>query len=246
MIEDKPFIVEETPSWAVVRKPHGMPSAPLREGEDGTLVAWFVRERPEADSVRGRKPVERGIVHRLDTATGGLVLFAKTQGAHDALLAAQNEDLIVKAYVAYCSRSGDAPACPLTVTSRFRAYGPGRKEVRPLFPGMRGYDEAGRDYATTVERAEEKERGVWSMTCVIARGYRHQIRAHLAWLGFPIIGDALYGPAQGGEAQSNVVQPAVPAVPARLELHAVSISFPDPDSGSTVSVSLPPPDRTSP
>lgn len=232
---DEPRIVEETQSWAVVRKPHGMPSAPLREGEEGTLVSWFLRERPAARSVRGRKPVELGLVHRLDTATGGLVLFAKTQESYDALLVAQNDDRIVKTYVAYCSRCppmADVPSVPLTIASRFRAYGPGRKEVRPLFPGMRGYDGAGKDYVTTITRADSLGNGIWSMTCVIARGYRHQIRSHLSWLGFPILGDALYNPSPDGSP--------------RLELHAVSISFPDPDSGSTIYVSLPRPDRTIP
>lgn len=232
---DEPSIVEETQSWAVVRKPHGMPSAPLREGEEGTLVSWFVRERPVASSVRGRKPVEFGIVHRLDTATEGLVLIAKTQGAYDALLDAQNDNRIVKTYVAYCSRcpgTADAPSVPLTIESRFRAYGPGRKEVRPLFPDMRGYEDAGKDYVTTITRADSHGDGIWSMTCVIARGFRHQIRSHLSWLGFPILGDELYNPSPDGSP--------------RLELHAVSISFPDPDSGSTVSVSLPRPDRTIP
>lgn len=231
---DEPIIVDETESWAAVRKPHGMPSAPLREGEEGTLVAWFARERPQARSVSGRKPIELGLVHRLDTATGGLVLFAKNQGAYDRLLAAQEADRVVKTYVALCDRPDQSralPSFPLTIRSRFRAFGPGRKEVRPLFPLMRGYDGAGRDYETTVERAERETGGEWEMTCVIARGYRHQIRAHLAWLGFPIVGDALYHPSPSG---------------GRLELHAIAIDFPDPDSGSPISVSLPRPNKTSP
>lgn len=239
---DEPVIVRESPSWAAVFKPHGMPSAPLREGEEGTLVSWFVRERPEAGDVLGRKPVERGLIHRLDTATGGLVLFAKNQKSYDCLVVAQNDDRIVKTYVAYCERidlARGVPAMPLKIESRFRSYGPGRKEVRPLFPGMRGYEDAGKEYATTVEGAEPTDdehagaehAGIdeWALTCVITRGYRHQIRAHLSWLGFPIVGDALYNPSSPS---------------GRLELHAVAISFPDPDFGSTVSVSLPRPDKT--
>lgn len=234
---DEPIIIRESPSWATVVKPHGMPSAPLREGEEGTLVSWFVRERPEAGEVIGRKPVERGLIHRLDTATGGIVLFAKNQKAYDFLVVAQNDDRIVKTYVAYCERIDRARGVltvPLMIESRFRPYGPGRKEVRPLFPLMRGYDAAGKEYTTTVEGAEpagDEQAGCdeWALTCVISRGYRHQIRAHLSWLGFPIIGDDLYNPSSSS---------------GRLELHAVAISFPDPDSGSTVSVSLPRPDKT--
>jgi 23S rRNA pseudouridine1911/1915/1917 synthase len=216
-----------------------MPTAPLLEGEEGTLVGWFACKHEESLLVRGRKPVEQGLIHRLDTATGGLVLFAKTQAVYDSFIEAQNNDRIIKTYVAYCERTKAlqpdyALSVPLHITSRFRAYGPGRKEVRPLFPGMRGYIEAGKDYTTEIISAEELDGAFWALTCVITRGARHQIRAHLAWLGFPIIGDAVYGDAARANSTS------------RLELHAVSISFPDPDSGRTVSFSLPKPDRTNP
>jgi 23S rRNA pseudouridine1911/1915/1917 synthase len=231
-----PSIVSETDSWALLRKPHGMPSAPLRAGEEGTLLSWFLGLRPEASSVRGRKEIEHGLVHRLDTATEGLVLVAKTQRAYDFFLALQREGKLVKKYFAYCSIAGGSrvPAeheLPLSIRSRFRAFGPGRKEVRPLFPGMRGHDEAGADYETVVESIEPCGDGFLGITCSLSRGYRHQVRSHLASIGFPIVGDRLYNPAYR-------------CAEGPLELHAVGIRFTDPDSPEPVSFSLPKPDRT--
>lgn len=245
-----PSIVAETPEWALLRKPHGMPSAPLRAGENGTLLSWFLSGHPEASCVQGRKEIEHGLVHRLDTATEGLVLVAKTQDSYDFFLELQQEGKLVKKYFSYCSVSGgkEIPrkdSLPLSVKSRFRAFGPGRKEVRLLFPGMHGYDEAGADYETIVESAESCGLGCCGITCSLVRGYRHQVRAHLAWLGFPIIGDPIYNPAyRAGKAVSTAgATNSEPGFP--LELHAIGINFIDPVSRERVSFLLPKPDRTS-
>jgi 23S rRNA pseudouridine1911/1915/1917 synthase len=239
-----PSIVLETVSWSLIRKPHGIPSAPLRSGEEGTLLSWFLGMRSEAASVRGRKEIEHGLVHRLDTATEGLVLVAKTQCAYDFFLALQQEGKLVKTYFAYCSITDGSSVprpqdLPLSVRSRFRAFGPGRKEVRPVFPGMRGYDDMGADYETVVESVERCGTGILAVTCSLSRGYRHQVRSHLASIGLPIIGDRLYNPAFRPLTDSPHEAEEGP-----LELHAVGINFTDPDSLGPVSFSLPKPDRT--
>lgn len=239
----EPSIFAETAEWAILVKPHDMPSAPLAEGEGGTLLEWFLEMRREAQDVRGKKPVERGLLHRLDTGTEGLVLVAKTQAAYDGLYRAQKEGLIVKTYRAICSRPapGALPfggTYPARIESRFRAFGPGRKEVRPLFPGMRGYDEAGEDYLTVIEEARplSGSDGL-AIRCVLVRGYRHQVRAHLAYAGFPIMGDRLYNPAWKES-------PTAASIP--LQLSAIGLAFPDPVTGLRAVFSLPLPDRTTP
>jgi 23S rRNA pseudouridine1911/1915/1917 synthase len=245
----EPFVVHETAEWVLVCKPHGMPSAPLGDGERDTLLAWTLAEYPDAAGVRGIKPIECGLIHRLDTATEGLVLIARTQACYDALWNAQYRGMIEKRYFAFCSPNsgGTLPGdglYPHGIESRFRAFGPGRREVRPLFPGMRGYDEAGQEYTTVITGAYlatvcddrgQEEIPVVGITCTIVRGYRHQIRSHLSFEGFPIIGDELYNPAWNGTASAPIDVP--------LQLHAVGISFPEPHSGKTVSFSLPQPDR---
>lgn len=239
-----PSIVLETSSWALVFKPHGMPSAPLSEGEQGTILSWFLERREEGSAVAGKKAVERGLLHRLDTGTAGLVLIAKTQGAYDALSEAQAKCLIRKGYLAFCARDEEPPdfvlknqALPFAVKSRFRAFGPGRRMVKPLFPGMRGYAEAGRDYETLIEAIETTETGIVRIRASLALGYRHQIRAHLSYFGYPIAGDPLYSKCPAPRDETGAELP--------LQLYAPSINFPDPVDGTEVSFSLPLPDKMS-
>jgi 23S rRNA pseudouridine1911/1915/1917 synthase len=252
-------VVSETDDWAAVFKPHGMPSAPLADGEEGTLLSWFLCERPEARAVLGRKPVERGLLHRLDTDTAGLVLVAKRQSAYDALLAAQGAGLFAKRYAAFSTSERDtvwgfpprdsneglvrnAPmggsvVSGIQIQSKFRPYGKGSRMVRPLFPGDRGYVACRDEYTTEVESVVGPgETGYYRVIASLVRGYRHQIRAHLAAIGLPIAGDALYRPEDGEKTDANGLP---------LQLHAFSIAFPDPLTGSPISVSLPLPDRTS-
>jgi len=257
-IERIPRILQETEAWAIVFKPHGMPSAPLTEGEQGTLLAWFLAERPEADAVAGKKAIERGLLHRLDTETEGVVLIAKTQDAFDALSLSQDEGRIAKRYAAFCLRSSETvwgmpplhvisdtvslnrespcEGLPVDIVSRFRAYGPGRKMVLPLFPAMRGYAEAGKEYATEVEQIDFlPDQHALRVVVSLTRGFRHQVRAHLAIAGLPIAGDALYGPPINATAEADIP----------LQLHAIALSFPDPLDGRQVSFSLPLPDKMS-
>lgn len=238
----EPSILSETESWAIVFKPHGMPTAPLPGKEQGTLLLWFLSQRPEAAGVYGKKEIEHGLLHRLDTNTCGLVLIAKQQHAFDGLSMAQQAGRIKKTYHAFCSAENNIELpgdgrYPFVITSQFRAYGPGRKEVRPLYPGMRGYKKGAGSYTTIIESATPfSDSQVLSVTCAIKRGYRHQIRAHLAHIGYPIIGDSLYNPLF--RSGSAVADASIP-----LQLYAIGLTFPDPDSGEQVSFSLPQPDK---
>ncbi|MDR2786601.1 MAG: RNA pseudouridine synthase [Treponema sp.] len=121
---------------------------------------------------------------------------------------------------------------PLSIESAFRPYGPGRKAVRPVplnfygeNPEKRAVKEVvfdrGRPYRTEIleTKAEEGEEKLIDFRVRIRRGFRHQIRSHLAWLGYPLINDALYGGAS---------RPEYPG----LALLAEAISFPDPISGT--------------
>jgi 23S rRNA pseudouridine1911/1915/1917 synthase len=121
---------------------------------------------------------------------------------------------------------------PLSIESAFRPYGPGRKAVRPVpadtAAGKTGKQalkeivlDRGRPYRTDILEtdAEGGEGQLFSFRVQIRRGFRHQIRCHLAWLGFPLANDALYGGAP---------QPEYPGI----ALLAGAISFPDPISGA--------------
>jgi len=209
-----------------------MPTAPLRDGEEGTLLAWYLEIDGTASGVIGKKPVERGLVHRLDTPTEGLVLLAKTQGAYESFLRSQAEDLIVKRYRALCDIDSEETLsrAPMALESRFCSLVPWGREVRPVYPDDRRYPTAGRDYRTLIESIQTEPGHRASCVCSLTRGYRHQVRAHLASQGLPIVGDALYNPRWTPPS-------AEPQSP--LMLSATGLSFPDPDSGSTRLFSLP-------
>jgi 23S rRNA pseudouridine1911/1915/1917 synthase len=237
----EPRVFAETDDWACVIKPHGMPTAPLRESDVDTLVSWFLDQRPQAACVSGRKACERGLVHRLDTATWGLVLFAKTQAAYEELLLAQGRDELVKTYTALVRKERsplggdgrDLDRVPLTIESGFRPWGPKGREVRPIFPGDARFMAGMRSYATAVlqkDTISSHSHAYW-VVCSLTRGYRHQVRAHLSSFGHPILCDPLYSyEAPDGE----------------LALYATGISFPLGRDGRRESLSLQPPDRTIP
>lgn len=246
------------------------------------LVGRRIREA----QVRGKKAIEAGLLHRLDTDTRGLVLFAKDQKVYDFLAARQEAGQMIKTYCAFvepklsltmeyngygfdvtelsalkelsaaqrgiAAQERIAAKLPLTLESQFRNFGPGAKRVAPVFPGSRHYKKDGRLYTTVIEAADilpsppqggeqyalfqnNDGQSLVRVRCRLSRGYRHQVRAHLAAAGLPIVGDPLYAP-QGAEAP-----------PVSLQLYAVSLEFPDPENPQrNILVALPPPDRMNP
>jgi 23S rRNA pseudouridine1911/1915/1917 synthase len=180
---------------------------------------------------------EMGMLSRLDRDTSGLVLCAKDEISFDRLARFQSQGLIRKRYRLLCSASekpmeGSRPgrfgaACSsystadmvgMEVAGRFRSFGEGAKKVACISEDMaqsfRG--KLSKDVFSTlilnvksIEESPESARGL-AVEVEITRGFRHQIRAHMAWLGYPIDGDALYGG-----------RPAP-----RLFLEACSLSFP--------------------
>lgn len=218
MTDIEPRILAETPDFLVLFKPGGLHSAPLRDGESDTLLFWCGQRRPEVLSVQGRKAVERGLLHRLDRDTAGLVLLAKRQDAYDFLSEAQESGNFAKEYVAICEPAAEwvGRATPFEIESGFRPFGPGRRLVRAVPPGEtpRGRELAldrGRPYRTEVLGVEACEHSQLRVKVRLLRGFRHQVRCHLAWVGLPIRGDELYGRPGGG-----------------LALTATALAFPDP------------------
>lgn len=226
-----------------VDKPAGVHSAPLRRGERGTLLGLVIARYPEVAGLPGIKPVEPGLLHRLDRETSGILLVARTADAFYALRAEFAAGRVKKQYTALCACRIDARAGKrLWLESRFEPYGRGRKRVRVLLPEEEARPAAReaspRLYRTEVQVLERQ--GSWALVqACLLRGFRHQVRAHLAWLGLPIAGDALYGVE------------APPGAPERLYLHASALELRHPASGQVLRLSSPlppefrlPPDGT--
>ena len=201
------IIKEASPEkpYLVIYKPKGLPSAPLKAEDSYNALAQAVDMFPQLKAVCGKKPVEYGLLHRLDTATDGLMVIAASQECYDFLMTEQREGRFIKTYTAECNIIADnaenlggfppeSPALP-QVTSYFRPYGEGRKEVRPVTEksGKAALSKLGKAklYTTKIEITKLSDSRVRA-SCQITEGYRHQVRCHLAWAGYPVVGDQLY------------------------------------------------------
>lgn len=117
----------------------------------------------------------------------------------------------------------------VTIESRFRPFGPGGRRVacaRADDPvALRGTAGGGkawtRETYCTVVSSVTADGGRIDAEVELSRGFRHQIRAQFAWMGLPLVGDGLYGEAEG-----------------EFSLVAFRLDFPDPESGEQILVSL--------
>jgi len=206
----------------VIDKPAGVNSVPYEERETGTAMdlirgAWRRMGRPATS-------VPLHVVHRIDRATSGLLMFAKTKKAELGLAAQLRSHAMERQYI--CVAHG-------VVTSR-------RIESH-LVPdrgdGIRGSTtrvSQGKRAVTHVE-AREALRGATLCAVRLETGKTHQIRIHLAEAGHPLVGETVYIRDYAGPLITS----------ARLMLHAATLGFVHPVTGEHVALSSPlPPDFT--
>lgn len=221
---DAPLTVRhDSPAVLVVDKPAGQPTAPIREGEIGTLANALVGRHPELEGV-GYSPREPGIVHRLDTETSGLVVVARTAAAFEALRDALQSERLAKEYLLVCSAEGlpDQGSIEYPIANH-------PKDKRRVYPCIHPRDVMRYAPRPAVTQYEVVRRsGPWALVKArAARAVRHQVRAHFAALGHPLAGDELYG------------GPATPGL-SRHALHASRVAF---DGGGEAALAF---DVTSP
>lgn len=189
----------------VVHKPAGMPTVPLAVGERGTLAGALVARYPEMRGF-GYRPREPGVVHRLDTLTSGLVVAARTAESFDALVNGLRRGELEKRYLAVVSGIGleDSGSIDLPLTPN---AGP---------RGGVGVPPTATEYARdSLTKFRVLSRGGTLALLELDAGpaFRHQVRAHLAAIGHPIVGDLPYGGAPH------------PLLPGRHALHASQVAW---------------------
>lgn len=195
----------------IVDKPPGMPSHPLRPGELGCAANGLLALFPEMGGT-GYDDRQPGLVNRLDNDTSGLLLAARSPEIFAALRAALEASLIEKYYLALVTRPVRPQSIELSLAPSPRHRS--RVEVNAL----------GRP-AKSVVSACRGHGELFLVEVRASRAYRHQVRAHLAAIGAPILGDALYGGAFGP----------------RHYLHAARLSFVHPVSDAQLDIRSEPP-----
>ena len=222
--EDIPLDIRyEDDDLLLINKPAGMVVHPGAGHESGTLAHAVLAYCPDTINVGGKK--RPGIVHRLDKDTSGLILVAKNDRALYYLQDQFQERTIKKRYLALVEGQVQPPMALIdapigrdprqrkkmaVITSRH-----GTAQARPaqtMYSTVTTYD----DYTL--------------LECLPQTGRTHQIRVHMAYLGFPLVGDRVYG-RRKQTIQLN-----------RHFLHAAGLVFkrPSDDQSLSFEVELPP------
>ncbi len=199
-------IVYSDDQIAVIDKPRGVSVHPGPGHTDNTLVNGLLRLFPQIKDVGD--PARPGVVHRLDLDTSGLLVFALTPEAYASLGQAMRRREIRRTYTALVHGSVQPPEG--TVDAPI-----GRD---PSNRTRQAVVETGRP-ARTHYRTVESLQSATLLEVELETGRMHQIRVHMAAIGFPVLGDATYGRA-----------PSVTSLD-RQFLHASKLQFSHPESG---------------
>lgn len=205
--------------FVVVEKPAGLLTHPVGSRPDLSVVDAL---RAEGVELAGSVPPRVGVVHRLDRDTSGVLLLAKDAGAHRALAKQFKDRTVQKTYLALVRGR------PKTDEGRIDApLGIGSHPIKRLVRDLPGAREAVTDF-----RVVEAFEGVTLLEVRPHTGRTHQIRAHLAAIGTPVLGDPLY---LRPDATATLKVP-------RLMLHAQTLSFDHPETRERITITCPPPD----
>ena len=230
LAEDIPLrVVHEDPSLVVIDKPAGLVVHPGAGTPNGTLVNALLARVHDLSGVGG--VLRPGIVHRLDRGTSGLLVVAKDDAAHRALARQFAARTVEKEYLA------------LVLGSPARGAGDidkpiGRDPVRRQRMSVRA--PRGRE-ARTSWRVEERFDGAALLRVRIHSGRTHQIRVHLAAIGHPVAGDAVYGGTRTPSSRKAAARQALLAL-ARPALHSARLAFTHPITGERLAFESPLPE----
>ena len=196
-------ILNETDDYIVLHKPHGIHCHPLAYDDKDTLLNFLVKANKwEALNVNTSN-YDRGLLYRLDHETSGVIVLAKTERFLKAIRGNFENAMKKKFYWAIVDGEFDKEG---RWTHFFRSTG--QKGVKQKVTDHQVHDS--QEATLSVIKVSVNQ----NKTLVLVNlktGLRHQIRAQLSFLGFPILGDELYG---GRKAD-------------RLFLHALRYEFSD-------------------
>jgi 23S rRNA pseudouridine1911/1915/1917 synthase len=219
-------VIHEDSSVIVVNKPGGVPCHPLNAEERDTVMNAVVARFPEIATV-GEKPLEGGLLHRLDNGTSGALLIARNRGTFEKLRDAIRAGRIARRYEALVAGSFEDK---IQIDTPIAHHAKNARKMIVGDPSSANPKRAGRAASTIVEPIRRV--GEFTLVSILPKtGSRHQIRVHLASIGHPIVGDTLYGgPASDALAHG------------RFWLHLCDVAFDSPAVGHVKATAPLPPD----
>ncbi|NND00064.1 MAG: 23S rRNA pseudouridine(1911/1915/1917) synthase RluD [Gammaproteobacteria bacterium] len=224
--QDLPLdIVYQDEYMLVINKPAGLVVHPGAGNPDQTLLNALLFHLPE-----NRSLARAGIVHRLDKDTSGLMVVARTEGARLGLIDQLVDHSLHREYLALVIGSVISGNIVDEPIARDKA------DRRKMAVNMLGKD------AITHYRVDQRFRNHTLLRVRLETGRTHQIRVHMAHIGFPLVGDPVYG------RRLAIPGDCAPALEQQLRsfkrqaLHATRIEYRHPVSGEIQSWSRPLPE----
>ena len=209
--QDIPFeIIHESKDFIVVNKSAGMVVHPGAGNHQNTLLNALLFKFPELENLP-----RAGIIHRLDKDTSGLMIVARNQNAFKNLSEQISQRLVKRTYQAFVvgnvSRSG-------IVEEPIGRHPRNRQKQAVTNKGK---------YALTKYFIVKKYGNYTHLEVNLETGRTHQIRVHMSHIGFPLIGDLLYGRKKRFAKSTNSdLREVIEKFP-RQALHASNLSFED-------------------
>ncbi|WP_436411579.1 RluA family pseudouridine synthase [Variovorax ginsengisoli] len=210
-------VLYEDDHLRIIDKPVGLVVHPAPGHWSGTLLNGLLALDPRAALLP-----RAGIVHRLDRDTSGLMVVARSRQAMDALVASIAAREVKRQYLALAHRSWQGARTRHVDAPIGRDP---RNRLRMAVVDLERH--SGKTARTLVELLDGTEQGC-AVRCTLETGRTHQIRVHMASIGHPLVGDALYGgaPAAGLTRQA---------------LHAFRLEFAHPVTHEPMEFRSPPP-----
>jgi 23S rRNA pseudouridine1911/1915/1917 synthase len=218
-------VVYEDADVIVINKPAGLVVHPGAGNPAGTLMNGLLHYAPELEALP-----RAGILHRIDKDTSGLLLVARSMGAHTRLIRALEERLIRREYRAVSNVRLTAGATIEAPIGRHRTQ---RTKMAVTDGGKP---------AVTHYRVLERFAAHTFIAVRLETGRTHQIRVHMAAQKYPLVGDPVYGgrlrlPAGTTEQQAEILRAFK-----RQALHASDLGFEHPASGENMQFHAPLPE----
>jgi len=222
-------IVYEDETLVVVNKPAGLVVHPAGGNQTGTLanaLAYHFEQLPSQPGV-----LRPGIVHRLDRQTSGLLVVAKTETALENLSDQFRGRTVFKSYVALVHGRVEKDSGRI---DQPLARDPGNRTRMAVVRGGRS--------ALSLYRVRRRYQRFTLLDVELKTGRTHQIRVHLSWLKYPVVGDETYGGGRDNTVQDAQLRARIRNL-GRHFLHAEKLGFTHPLTAAPMQFAAPLPEE---